>query len=140
MVLAKALAKSIYEWKRNVSSYEIPLEEHIVKYQLWHLDCWLKEIYSYAKPAGRYKLKNTNDYPSKEFIKEVLFDSWEEVNSYIADVKSIKSMYIDELGPVDIDFKRLYDNAMNFVDELCSILSKGTFQYSDVRYLAKKYL
>ena len=135
-----SFARSYYEWRQSISSYEYRLEEHIIKYQLWHQDCWLKEIYSYSIPAGKAKLKHTNKYPTEKQIKEALFDSWDSYTSYKKDVVSIMQMYSIEFGKPKVDMSSLYIKAMDFVDNLCKLLSKGRPTYNQIIDLIKQYL
>ena len=140
-----ALAISKSNWEKDIRNLYRKFEEHCMKYQLWHTDVLIKELYAYSKPWGENRLKMNNKYPTKKMMLNIIME-------YLEGERKYKNMlfrnYLDfkddypsiEFGKIDSSKK--YEAYMKFLNEWLSYLEKGELCYNMqiCKELCKKYL
>lgn len=141
----KALAVSLPEWRKKSIAQIDNISEHILKYQLWHTDVLIKEIYAYTLRLCNAKIKTTNKYPNEKMLKSILNAILEDETIYRSMLVAMYEVYESDYSVINfnkLNIKKMYADYQKFIDSLCIEMAKGGLSYSMsiCKNIVKKYL
>ena len=147
LVVAMSMSKQAILDKYN--KIRDPLMEHIFKAILYgdkdnfqYRDHWTKEIFTFLNSVQGLKLKSSNKYPSKEFIKEWLlssivddYSSFEWYCGVVEDICKLKNPPY----PAARSFNKMkaWKAYQKFIDQCAEDMSKKELTLSNLKIYIK---